>query len=190
VNLARATVLVVDGSTHSLDVTCQILKGFGVMSILRASTVAEADRQVKAKTLDLVIVDPAVSEGYGFEFIKELRRSGTPNSFLPVVLTGGHLRKGDVMKARDTGANFVVAKPLSAQILLQRILWVARDPREFVDVGDGRYVGPDRRFKFEGPPEGSDGRRKSDVSAEIGAAAENISSDELDNMFKPQRVAL
>ncbi len=47
--------------------------------------------------------------------------------------------------ARDAGANVVVAKPLSPEILLQRIHWVARESRSFIVAPN--YAGPDRRFK-------------------------------------------
>ena len=59
-----------------------------------------------------------------------------------------------------------VAKPLTPSVVLQRIHWVASDKRQFVDVVDGSYVGPDRRFKFEGPPPGSEGRRETDLPVE------------------------
>jgi len=42
-------------------------------------------------------------------------------------------------------------KPVSPQVLFDRILWVARVPRPFIDAGV--YVGPDRRFKAEKPPD-------------------------------------
>jgi len=52
------------------------------------------------------------------------------------------------------------------------------------------YFGPDRRYKNEGPPpEFPDGRRREDVTTELGEAAEpNMSQDELDNLIKPQKV--
>ncbi len=60
-------------------------------------------------------------------------------------MTASHIRRGRVAEARDCGANFVVTKPFSPALLLERILWVARDTRPFLEVGD--YLGPDRRFR-------------------------------------------
>jgi CheY-like chemotaxis protein len=190
VNLAKATVVVLDGSQHSLDVTCQILKGFGVGAVQRFDSIVEADKYLQLKPADLVVADPAVEEGAGYDFIKTLRRGGGANAFVPIVLISGHVKKTDVAKGRDVGANFVVAKPLSASVLLQRILWVSRDRRPFVQIDSG-YVGPDRRFKFEGPPPGSDGRRDSDLKSPLGSANEpNLSQDEVDAMIKPQKFVL
>jgi DNA-binding response OmpR family regulator len=131
-----------------------------------------------------------VGDGEEYEFLRQLRHAGDkPNSYVPVVLVSGHVRASDVARARDTGANFFVAKPLTPNVLLQRILWVARDKRPFVEVG--RYIGPDRRFKFEGPPVGSDGRRDCDLKSPLGGAEEpNLSQNEIDMMIKPQRVLI
>ena len=82
----------------------------------------------------------------GYELVRWLRRSGLePNAFAPVIMTAGHVRRTKVAEARDCGANFLVTKPFSAAALLERIVWVARDSRPFMEVGD--YFGPDRRFR-------------------------------------------
>lgn len=188
-DLSKAIAMVVDGSLHSLDVTAQILKGFGVASVLRCETVEEAEKLARVKTIDVIIIDPSIGGGAGYSFISTLRHSTGPSAYVPVILISGHVRHSDVARARNTGANFVVTKPLSPAVLLQRILWIARDKRPFVEVGD--YIGPDRRFKFEGPPAGSDGRRNDDLKAPLGDADEpNLSQDEVNLMIKPQRVLI
>jgi hypothetical protein len=73
----------------------------------------------------------------------------------------GHTPVDLIQKARDCGANFVVAKPITPRLLLERILWVAQEARPYIEL-DG-YVGPDRRFHNLGPPGGpGTGRRRSD----------------------------
>lgn len=189
VDLSKANVLVIDASQLSLDIMVQILRGFGVSSVSPASTVEEAQKLVGLKAFDLIVVDPSVDGGAGYDFVNALRKSGGRNAYCPVILSAGHIRLQDVSRARDTGANFVITKPMAASVVLKRILWVARDKRPFVEVGN--YVGPDRRFKFEGPPVGSDGRRESDLKSPLGDAQEpNLSNDEIESMFKPQRVLL
>ena len=55
----------------------------------------------------------------------------------------------------------------------------------------GAYIGPDRRFKREGPPAGMEGRRADDVAGDLGdAAAPNMSQEEIDAMMKPSKVIL
>ena len=189
INLSKASVLLVDGSMHSLDVTAQILKGFGVPTVHRFNNLKDANKFLAQRTADLMIIDPSIENGQGYECVSELRHSGRANATTPVILVSGHVRKSDIALARDSGANFVVAKPLAPVILLQRLLWVARDNRQFVDCGV--YIGPDRRFKFEGPPTGSEGRRAEDLKAPLGEASEpNLSQDEVNAMLKPQRVII
>jgi CheY-like chemotaxis protein len=188
INLTKANVLAADSSQHSLDVLVQVLKGFGVPTVLRTDTVLEAEKIVAGQQLDLIVIDPSVEGGRGYDFVRSLRSSGGPSAYTPVVLVTGHTTLKDVSRARDTGANFVVAKPVSPKVLLQRLLWIGQDNRPFVQVGE--YIGPDRRFKFAGPPSG-DGRRTGDLNSPIGDAQEpNLSQDEIENLLKPQRVVL
>ncbi|ANP46772.1 response regulator [Candidatus Viadribacter manganicus] len=189
INLTKASILLVDASAHSLDVTAQILKGFGVSTVHRFSDLKDAVKFLAQRTADLFIIDPSISNGEGYECVRDLRHSGRANASMPVILVCGHVRKADLALARDSGANFVVAKPLAPVVLLQRLLWVAKDTRPFVDCGS--YIGPDRRFKFEGPPAGSEGRRAEDLKAPLGDATEpNLSQDEVNAMLKPQRVII
>lgn len=189
VNLTKASVMLVDGSLHSLDVTAQILKGFGVPTVHRFSNLHDANKFLGQRNADLLLIDPSIEGGAGYDCVFELRRSGRQNATMPVILICGHVHKSDVARARDSGANFVVTKPLAPVVLLQRLLWVAADRRAFVDCGS--YLGPDRRFKFEGPPVGSEGRRAEDLKAPLGDAVEpNLSQDEVDAMLKPQRVII
>lgn len=188
-DLSKAATLVIDGSQHSLEMTAQMLRGFGATNITRSSTIESAEMHTQSRCVDLIIIDPTLEQGLGYDFIVGLRKSGGPSAFSPVILVSGHVRASDVLRARNTGANCIVTKPLSPTILLQRILWVARDNRPFVQGGD--YIGPDRRFKFEGPPPGSDGRRASDLKSPLGDAAEpNMSQDEVSALIKPQRIVI
>lgn len=190
INLNRTSVLVVDPNAQSLDLLRQILNGFGVRTIHACQTVRDAERTFCDKTIELVIIDPMFAGSTGYDFIRFMRRDeGSPNRCVSVIAALGHQTLGNVRLARDAGANVVVAKPLSPEMLLQRIHWVARDSRQFI-VAPG-YCGPDRRFKNEGPPIGTNGRRADDLSADVpDASAPNMDQSEIDEMFKPRRVAL
>jgi CheY-like chemotaxis protein len=190
-NLSTASIMVVDRSTHSSDVIVQILSGFGVHKTLRCQTAKRAMELFLANPIDLILIDPELEDEDGFEFIREVRRSKSENRFVPIMLISGHAKISSIQRARDCGANFFVAKPLTPTVIVQRIHWIAADKRQFVDVADGRYIGPDRRFKFEGPPLGSDGRRDSDLPVELGdQTGQNLSQSELNNMFKPQKISI
>lgn len=190
INLERATVLVLDDNGASLDILSGVVSGFGVRTLHRADSVRNAQALVKAHTFDLVISDVQMPEVDGYEFIQWLRREGPEtNRYVPVILVTGHTRTSQIFKNRDAGANFTVAKPITPKVLLERIFWVAREERAFIECDT--YVGPDRRFKHEGPPPGTDGRRKDDLPPEVGDAQEpNMSQDEINNLMKVAKVQI
>lgn len=150
VNLSNATTMVVDDSKFSLELTTACLLGFGIRT-RHALTEPRKALQILTETpIDLLVVDCDMPDLDGYELVRRLRRSkDQPNAFVPVIMTAAHLRRSKVLAARDCGANFIITKPFSAKKLLERIVWVARDERPFLEVGD--YLGPDRRFRDEEP---------------------------------------
>jgi CheY-like chemotaxis protein len=146
INLTGAVTMIVDDSPFALDLTTQALMGFGIRARHACRSAAEAMEILKDQNIDLLVVDCEMPGIDGFELVRWLRRSGLdPNAFVPVIMTAAHIRKARVAEARDCGANFVITKPFSATTLLERIVWVARDGRPFLEIGD--YFGPDRRFR-------------------------------------------
>lgn len=172
VNLTGAVTMVVDDSPFALDLTSQALMGFGIKVRYACHSADEAMDILQDSTVDLLVVDCEMPITDGYELVRWLRRSGLePNAFVPVIMTAAHIRRSRVAEARDCGASFVITKPFSARTLLERIVWVARDGRPFLEVGD--YFGPDRRFrkaKAPGEERRSDVIRKAAFDAEKAAA--------------------
>jgi CheY-like chemotaxis protein len=190
INLREISFLIADDNPQSLEIMCQVVSGFGAKSILRCANAAEARDQLKRGVVDFVITDAQMPGETGFELIEWLRRQGgDPNRFAPAVVVTAHTEESWVARARDSGANFLVAKPIAPQILLDRICWVAREQRMFIETG--AYCGPDRRFKRSGPPPGMEGRRSDDCdSTELGDSGPDMSQDLIDTMVKPQKVSI
>ena len=156
-NLSDAVTMVIDDNQFSLDLTAQALLGFGARTKYACKDPLVAMQILQEQVIDLLVVDCEMPVMDGYDLVSWLRRSGLdPNAFVPVIMTAGHVRRSKVLKARDCGANFMVTKPFSPLILLERIVWVARDGRPFLQVGD--YFGPDRRFRDTGPPASGDRR--------------------------------
>lgn len=146
INLTGAVTMIVDDSPFALDLTAQALLGFGIRARHACRDAAEAMEILKDQNIDLLVVDCEMPGIDGFELVRWLRRSGLePNAFVPVIMTAAHIPRARVAEARDCGANFVITKPFSATTLLERIVWVARDGRPFLEIGE--YFGPDRRFR-------------------------------------------
>lgn len=158
VNLSKARVLLVYDNPRALDILSSALSGLGVRNLKRCGGLEDAKQMLARQQVDLIIADCDTQEFDVLDFVHWLRRSGLDeNAFTPVMMVTSHTQIGRVKKARDCGANFIVAKPLLPATLLERIVWVAQDPRAFVEVGT--YVGPDRRHKMLPPPEEAGERR-------------------------------
>lgn len=169
-NLEQVSVLVLEETSLGMSVLVQILNGFGARKLHRCDSVEKAEQVVRETDLDLMIIDAMGRSGAGYDFVRWLRRSGIrPNCYTPVVLIAAHTPAAAVARARDCGAHIVMAKPLTPKAMLDRIIWVARAGRRFVECDD--FVGPDRRFKDSGLPEGVGiGRRREDMAApEVGS---------------------
>jgi DNA-binding response OmpR family regulator len=172
INLERVIVMLLEQSDHGRKISAQILRGFGIRDIHACRTLDEARTLTNSLQLDLIIADPGALNGQGMDFLRSLRRSEKcTNRFVPIILVSGHSTNAAVMLSRDAGANFFVAKPFTPKVLLERIMFIARDKRPYVDAGT--YVGPDRRWKGDAPPDGTPGRRSSDMTSEIDELAQN-----------------
>jgi CheY-like chemotaxis protein len=157
VNLEKAAVLLLSPPT-GMELLVRVLHGFGVRHPHRCLDAETAMQVCRETDLDMIICDGSLPDGEAYDFIANLRR---PNRFVPVMVIQGHTPIDQIHKARDCGANFVVAKPITPRLLLERILWIAQEQRSFIEL-DG-YVGPDRRFQNHGPPGGpGTGRRRTD----------------------------
>ncbi len=160
INLEKVTVLVADSNPTSVQILRQILSGFGVRHPIICSSVADALAVANENEINLIVANDELEDGTGYDFVRSLRRSKNElNAYAPVIMVSGHTKRRNVMAARDCGANFFVAKPLSPQVLLERVVWVSKEARPFVDTGN--YLGPDRRFGKK--PDHAKRRRRNDA---------------------------
>ncbi len=182
-NLKSAKVLVAESSGMSIEILGQILIGFGAKDMQRAESVEEAKALVAKTSFDLALVGASIGEEDGCELVEWIRQQGPDaNRHVPLLMVSAHTPISRVERARDCGAHFLITKPLTPVVLLERMLWIVREQRRFVSCD--RYTGPDRRFKFDGPPEGGPGRRRDDLSADVGdAVAPNMSQDQIDALL-------
>jgi DNA-binding response OmpR family regulator len=166
-NLSKTVVMVFDPTPLGLAILTQILTGFGARKIHRCSTIDEAKQVVVDFEVDLMIVDAMAESGEGYEFVRWLRANvPEPNRHTPVLLTAAHTKASDVANARDCGSHFIVAKPLAPIVVLERIIWIAKEGRAFV-LSD-EYVGPDRRFT-KNAAKGEHPRRRREDQIELQA---------------------
>lgn len=189
IDLSQVNALVVDTDSYATEMLARIMRGFGLKNHSTANTGEDAIKAVTERRPDLVLVESKLPDMAGADLVKHLRREEDPSiRHLPLIIMMGHTVMANIEAARNSGANIVIKKPVSAATLFDRIAWAASTDRDFIDTPS--YVGPDRRFKSLGPPNGV-GRRGTDLSAEIGVASEpNLLQSEIDAFIKPVKIKL
>jgi DNA-binding response OmpR family regulator len=170
-NLEKAAVMLVDDTAMGMAILVQIVTGLGAKKLFRCTSVEMAQEVASKHELDLAIVDGMAPSGAGYDFVKWMRNNcQEPNCYTPVLLTTAHTPASDVVRARDCGGHIIVKKPFAPIVMLERIIWVAKEGRPFLFSGE--YVGPDRRFRDEGPPDGVGRRREDLIATQASAVAE------------------
>jgi CheY-like chemotaxis protein len=186
-NFGGVSALLVESDRHSLALLAELLRRFGLETQIAVETGAEARAYIERAAVDLCFCEWSLTDMEGAEFVRWMRRSAPgPARFIPIIVLTGYSQMDAVVAARDAGASFVIKKPLSPQIIYDRLAWAAQSTRKFIESDS--YVGPDRRFKQLGPPDGL-GKRSTDLSQDVGAATEpNMSQAEIDAMMKPTKL--
>ncbi|MES1158377.1 MAG: response regulator [Terricaulis silvestris] len=171
INLEASTIMFVDDNPMALEILNSVFYGFGAKDRIKCSSLEEAKYMLTTRRVDLVFLDTGFPNDGWYTFMQWLRREAPdPTCFAPVIIVTGHSTRAMVRKARDAGAHFTIAKPITTGVLLNRLAWIAHEQRPF--VRNAIYSGPDRRWKNNGAPPGEGGRRSGDAAAEEEAVAE------------------
>jgi two-component system, chemotaxis family, chemotaxis protein CheY len=142
--LSNLHLLVIDDNPYMRSIVVAILRGAGFLRVKEANDGAQALEEMKAGIPDIIICDLNMDPIDGLEFTRMLRTApDSPGAFIPVIMMTGHTERSKVTAARDAGINELVAKPISAKTLLERIVAVIDRPRPFVKTLT--YSGPCRR---------------------------------------------
>ena len=180
-NLSRTKILAVDDSQQAMDILSQILLGFCVEKTIKCSSVDEATNVLTVEKVNLVIVDDRLAEKDGFNLIAWIRSNPKAvNYTTPIMLATGNPTLATVYRARDAGANCLLAKPLTPGVLLKRMQYVAHHNRDFIT--SDTYRGPDRRVRAQPLPEGIQERR-ADALRLLETPERALSQDEINSMF-------
>ena len=127
-DFSKATVLMVDANGMCLDVLVAILASFGFRQTHRCADFSAATDVVKRHGVDLIFMDPFPYEDAGYDFVRWLRseRLGS-SSTAPVIITSANPHVKLISAARDCGVDYVVAKPFSTSVIIDRIAWVVEN---------------------------------------------------------------
>lgn len=168
-NLKGVAALLVDRSPYYRSLTSQMLRGFGMTTIIACETGADAMEALKASTFDMLLLEADLPDMSAADLISWIRRDQKePLRFIPILVFSGYTQLRMLSATRDAGANLLLKKPVSGQAIFDRIAWLGRTPRAYIETGN--YVGPDRRFKDSKPRDGRY-KRETDNNATSSAQA-------------------
>src|SRR5690606_30837300 len=144
VDFPALCVLLVDDNRHTRAVVRTILESLGVTKIREAIDGSDALQKFQLFPADLVICDRVMTPMDGLEFVRRVRHGDeSPNPYVPIIMLTAHTELNKIVEARNAGVHEVLAKPISAKSLAERIVAIVRHPRPFVRRGD--YFGPIQR---------------------------------------------
>jgi two-component system, chemotaxis family, chemotaxis protein CheY len=181
-NLRDLVILVADPSSYISMLIHGMLRGFGSNKVLEVRNSNGVLQTLMGQKIDIMICDMHLAPHGGLSLTRAIRgKTDNEHRTMPILIMSSDSREATIKRARDAGANMVIAKPISPSSLYDRLSWIAFNPRKFVDTET--YFGPDRRFKIEGYP-GGVGRRAGDKEVEIGAeSGPALAQDDIDNLF-------
>lgn len=152
-DLHRFRLLILEDSAFIGNLLSGSLKSMGIGTVMTAQSVAEAQELILKYNgdedqvdIDVVMTDWLLPDGMGADFIQWLRAHKRDNiKYLPVIVCSAYATTDLIGSSRDCGASEVMVKPVSADKIAQRILYVIDKPRPFIQLPD--FFGPDRRRK-------------------------------------------
>lgn len=188
------TVMIIEDNLFMRQLVRKMLHGFGVRHLLEGADGSEGLEILSRDYVDLVICDWLMDPLDGCGFTQTVRTAtDSPNTHLPIVMITGHTEPWRIRFARDAGVTEILAKPVSAQKLMERMVYVIEEPRRSVD--SFAYAGPDRRRRRFGTFTGKNRRNsedsQADAMAETGASVDNededaessLSNEAVDSLF-------
>ena len=142
--LDQIDILLIDPDRAVRSTIRNILIDNGFRTVTMGAGIGDIVSKFKIGMPDLLISDIKLGDGDISDFVYKLRHHEIgSNPFLPVIATAWSPTSEDVRGVVQSGVDDIVAKPLSAGQLLQRITMLIKARKPFVVTS--AYIGPDRR---------------------------------------------
>ncbi len=143
ISLESLRFLLMDDNHHMRAIVATILRSVGVRDVREAGDGGEGLEILESWPADIAIADFKMAPMDGVEFTRRLRTPNGRNAYLPVIMMTGFSERSRIFEARDAGVTEILAKPITASSLLQRVESVIMRPRPFIATQS--YFGPCRR---------------------------------------------
>jgi CheY-like chemotaxis protein len=144
-DLRNISLLVVNDNEFVRTYMERLFSIMRVGSVVTCANPRSARAEIAMVRPDIVVIDLDLTGMDGLKLLQEIRRgdAGIRND-IAILVASAYLDRQYVMKARDSGADWVLVKPLTFRRLYEGLVHVIMDERPFLE-GDV-YVGPDRRI--------------------------------------------
>ncbi len=142
----RPEVLIVlgDPASQNRQILRNAMTDQGFRTVRDYSKLSMVREEVTKSLPDLLICDTHMSDGDVCDFVMELRHNQVGNNpFVPVILYTWDARPELVRRVANSGADDLLAAPISPAKLFARIDALVARRKPFVVTSD--YIGPDRR---------------------------------------------
>jgi len=181
--LDQVDILLIDPDRAVRSTIRNILIDNGFRNVTMGGGVADIESKFQINMPDLMISDIKLPDGDLSDLVYKLRHHDIgSNPFLPIIATAWSPTSDDVRGVVQSGADDIVAKPLSAGQLLQRIMMLIKSRKPFVVTS--AYIGPDRRKPGE---DAERGEHIEQVSVPNVLRAKAIATDGRMNVAQIQR---
>ena len=144
-----AATLVYDPVGPNRIATRASLHSLGFRRVELAPTLDVLRERLRLRSPDLLLVEVAGSETEACELVQQVRQ-GTlgENPFIVIIVTTWRRDGSIVGQVLNSGADDLIARPVSAHMLGERVKAFAERRKRFVVTMD--YIGPDRRREARG----------------------------------------
>ncbi len=137
-------VLIFDDDTFTAKLLEAVLISMGVGKVSIHQNLDETKQYLTNYTVDCIMMDWFGWEKPSLEFLSFIRTSGkAANPEVPVIMCTAYTDYDNIIKARDLGANEVVAKPISPNQVFEKLYSALFKERNF--IAEEKFTGPDRR---------------------------------------------
>jgi len=129
-SLEGLSVLIVDDNQNMRRLLHTLLRAARITAINEAASGKEALAILTSFRPDIIITDLAMKPLNGIDFVRLLRADrASPAPDVPVIMLTGYSEEAMVVKARVAGVNDFIVKPVSANVLRERIERIVFDSR-------------------------------------------------------------
>ena len=138
-------VLVVDDSAEMRRLLLALLAAMNIGGVICARSGETGLKLFAEEHPDLIITDGAMQPMDGYEMTRRIR-AGEANANVPILMISGHIGHEHITQARDDGITDYIAKPVTPELLYERVRAAVSTPIHIVRTQNYCGLSPVRRL--------------------------------------------